>query len=78
VTPENQIVKRLLVLALLCVPAFGCSDSGKDLPPTTDPEAIKREQERLGGKMPGGKAVGSQNPQADAIKREQDRLKARP
>lgn len=65
-------MKRLLVFGLFCLPAIGCSGE-KELPPTTDPDAIRREQERLGGAMPGGKAS-----KGDAIKREQDRLKSRP
>jgi hypothetical protein len=71
-------VKRLLVLALLCVPAIGCGSGDKELAPTTDPEAIKREQERLGGQMPGGKSSPAKNARDDAIKREQERLKSRP
>jgi hypothetical protein len=40
-------VKRLLVVLALAVGAVGCGDSQKELPPTQDKDAIKKEQERL-------------------------------
>jgi hypothetical protein len=60
------------MLGLLCALPLGCG--GDELKPTTDPDAIKREQERLGGQIPGA----SKNAKDDAIKREQDRLKSKP
>jgi len=44
-----------LMMALVGVTAFGC-DGPKELPPPTDPDAIKKEQERLGGQA--GKPKG--------------------
>ena len=45
-------MKRLLVvltLAVGAVGAVGCGGEQKQLPPTTDQDAIKKEQERLRG-----------------------------
>ena len=50
---------------------IGCGPSKGELPPTTDPEAIKKEQERLRGGLPGGKNKEKYDP----IKAEQDRLR---
>lgn len=41
-------MKRLIVAAVL-FGACGCGGGDKELPPTTDPDAIKKEQERLRG-----------------------------
>jgi hypothetical protein len=68
-------MKRLLAIALFSVLAVGCG--GSDLEPTTDPEAIKREQERLEGPLPGSKAKKS-DPRSDAVRREQQRLNNMP
>ena len=39
-----------LILLMTLAGVVGCgSGGGKDLPSTTDPDAIKREQERLSG-----------------------------
>ena len=70
-------MKRYVLLAALSGLALGCGQS--ELPATTDPDAIKREQERLRGETngPGGpKSTG--DAKADAIKREQERLKGGP
>ena len=62
-------------LALACaVMVAGCG-GGTDLSPTTDPDAIKREQERLGGQVPGGNKKAAKD---DPVRREQERLRGQP
>ena len=68
-------MKRLLSIALLSGLAVGCG--GSDLEPTTDPDAIKREQERLEDPLPGSKARKS-DAKTDAVRREQQRLRNMP
>lgn len=68
-------MKRLLAIALFSGLAVGCG--GSDLEPTTDPEAIKREQERLANDLPGSKA-GKGDAKSDAVRREQQRLRNMP
>ncbi|HEY1186988.1 MAG TPA: hypothetical protein VGE74_04990 [Gemmata sp.] len=63
---------RYALALLLAVPAFGCGSS--DLPTTSDPDAIRREQERLGGGGPKGAPKGAKD---DAVRREQERLKGK-
>ncbi|QDU18170.1 hypothetical protein [Urbifossiella limnaea] len=41
-------MKRLIVAFVLAA-VCGCGGGDKELPTTTDPDAIKREQERLRG-----------------------------
>jgi hypothetical protein len=65
-------VRRLLTAAVLAGLAAGCGD--KELPPTTDPGAIQREQDRLRGQNPGATKGVKDN----AIQREQDRLRSKP
>lgn len=55
----------------------GCGGGSTELPPTTDAEAIKKEQEKLRGPLPGGTST-SKSIQEDAIKREQERLRRGP
>ena len=67
-------MKRLFAIALLSGLVVGCGGGGTDLEPTTDPDAIKREQERLRGDLPGSKGSGK----SDAVRREQQRLQNMP
>jgi hypothetical protein len=59
-----------LVFALT-VAVVGCGPSKGELTPTTDPDAIKKEQDRLRGGLPGGKNKEKYDP----IKAEQERLR---
>lgn len=63
----------LLPVLLGLTLVVGCG--GPDLPPTSDPEAIKKEQERLGGAMPGGAGKKTPANSSDPIAREQERLR---
>ena len=65
-------MKRLLIVAALF--AVGCGGN-KDSAPVTDPDAIRKEQEKLGGPLPGGDGPGAKNGGYDPIKAEQDRLR---
>ncbi|AMV23956.1 hypothetical protein VT84_06145 [Gemmata sp. SH-PL17] len=64
-------MKRFVILAAVCGLAIGCG--GSEVTPTASSDAIKREQERLGGG--GGPANAPKGAKDDAVKREQDRLK---
>ena len=62
---------------ILCACGLLAGCGGGSIAPTTDPEAIKKEQESLRGALPGGsgKPVGAAD---DPIKREQERLRRGP
>ncbi|MDY3563252.1 hypothetical protein R5W23_004752 [Gemmata sp. JC673] len=64
------MTRYVLALPLLAL-VLGCG--GGDLPTTSDPDAIKREQERLSGGA-GGPKSAPKGAKDDAIRREQERL----
>lgn len=64
--------KAWYVLAVAAVCGLGAGCGSPELKPTTDPDAIKREQERLRGSGPKAPKGGESD---DPIKREQERLK---
>ncbi|MDY3553037.1 hypothetical protein R5W24_002127 [Gemmata sp. JC717] len=65
------MTRYVLALPLLAL-VLGCG--GGDLPTTSDPDAIKREQERLSGGAGGGPKSAPKGAKDDAIRREQERL----
>lgn len=65
-------MKRFVILTAFALPALGCG--GSDLPTTNDPDAIRREQERLSGGAGGGPKSAPKGAKDDAVRREQERL----